>query len=137
MKVKKKLLLMLASWKNQYQNDPSMSMFAGLYGQCRGVSRMQSPPAEASTVSNDTRKEEKKKAKQKQERERRNKEAEEARRKKTAKAGRVPFNLERVTINHCIQKLLTNNPVLFSRNGPTYSPPSLELPKHQVTSQML
>ncbi|KAF8349692.1 hypothetical protein F5887DRAFT_1069969 [Amanita rubescens] len=94
-KVKKKLLLMLASWRNQYQNDPSMSMFAGLYGQCRGVSRMQSPPAEASTVSNDTSKEEKKKAKQKQERERRNKEAEEARRKKTAKAGRVPFNLER------------------------------------------
>ena len=108
MKVKKKLLLMLASWRNQYQNDPSMSMFAGLYGQCRGVSRMQSRPTEAPAVGSDTSKEEKKKARQ--ERERKNKEAEEAKRKKTAKAGRVPFNLERVTTNDCIQKLLTNNP---------------------------
>ena len=133
MKVKKKLLLMLLSWKNQYQNDPSMSMFAGLYRQCRGDNRMQSPPAEAPTVSNDTSKEEKKKAKQKQEQERRNKE-EEAKRKKTAK--RVPFNLEKVTTNDCIQKLLANNLVLFFRNDPTYSPLLPKLPKHQVTSQM-
>jgi len=93
MKVKKKLLLMLASWRNQYQNDASMSMFAGLYTQCRGDSRMRSPSAEAPTIINGTIKEEKKKAKQKQEQERRNK-VEEAKRKK-AKAGRVPFNLEK------------------------------------------
>lgn len=95
-KVKKKLLLMLASWRDQYQTDPSMSLFAGLYRQCRSDYRVQSPPPElAHMVVQDTSKEEKKKAKQK-EREERKKKEEEAKRLKTAKGGRAPFNLEKV-----------------------------------------
>lgn len=99
-KVKKKLLLILTSWRDQYQTDPSMSLFAGLYRQCKGDYRMQSPPPElAHMVIQDTGKEEKKKAKQKREREELKKKDEEAKRTKTAKAGRVPFNLEKVAID--------------------------------------
>jgi hypothetical protein len=98
-KVKKKLLLMLASWRDQYQNDTSMSLFAGLYRQCKSDYRVQSPPPElAHMVIQDTGKEEKKKAKQK-EREERKKKEEEAKRMKTAKSGRVFFNLEKVSID--------------------------------------
>ena len=98
-KVKKKLLLILASWRDQYKNDASMSLFAGLYRQCKSDYRVQSPPPElAHMVIQDTGKEEKKKAKQK-EREERKKKEEELKRLKTAKARRVPFNLEKVPID--------------------------------------
>jgi len=35
-RVKKKLLMVLGSWREQYKDDPSMSVVAGLYRQCRG-----------------------------------------------------------------------------------------------------
>ncbi|KAF8632956.1 hypothetical protein AX15_001558 [Amanita polypyramis BW_CC] len=95
-RVKKKLIMVLASWRDQYRADPSMSLFAGLYRQCKGDSRVQSPPAEL--IQPDTAKEEKKKAKEdakrreKMEREERRKKEEEERRKSSA---RVPFNLEK------------------------------------------
>lgn len=78
-----------------------MSLFAGLYKQCRGENRMQSPPPPpelAHMVVQDTSREEKKK-KQKQEREDRKKKEEEAKRLKTTKAGRIPFNLEKVAMD--------------------------------------
>lgn len=34
--VKKKLLLVLSSWRDQFKSDPSMTIAAGLYRQCRG-----------------------------------------------------------------------------------------------------
>lgn len=34
-KVKKKLVAILASWNSQFRDDPSMSVVAGLYKQCR------------------------------------------------------------------------------------------------------
>jgi len=34
-RVKKKLILVLASWRDRYKDDPSMSVVAGLYSQCR------------------------------------------------------------------------------------------------------
>lgn len=33
-RVKKKLLLVLGSWRDQFKSDPSMSLIAGLYNQC-------------------------------------------------------------------------------------------------------
>lgn len=38
-KVKKKLLHVLASWRDQFKTDPSMSLVAGLYRQCNRSSR--------------------------------------------------------------------------------------------------
>ena len=35
-RVKKKLILVLASWRDQFGSDPSMALVAGLYKQCRG-----------------------------------------------------------------------------------------------------
>jgi len=35
-RVKKKLILVLASWRDQFSSDPSMTLVAGLYKQCRG-----------------------------------------------------------------------------------------------------
>jgi LAS seventeen-binding protein 5 len=34
-KVKKKLMAVLLSWQNQFKSDPSMTLVAGLYKQCR------------------------------------------------------------------------------------------------------
>jgi hypothetical protein len=34
-KVRKKILSVLASWKMQFDSDPSMSLVAGLYQQCK------------------------------------------------------------------------------------------------------
>ncbi|KAF8898967.1 hypothetical protein BD779DRAFT_1795515 [Infundibulicybe gibba] len=39
-RVKKKLLLILGSWRDQFKSDPSMSLVAGLYKQCRGGRRL-------------------------------------------------------------------------------------------------
>lgn len=38
-RVKKKLILVLGSWRDQFKSDPSMALVAGLYKQCRGDSR--------------------------------------------------------------------------------------------------
>jgi LAS seventeen-binding protein 5 len=37
--VKKKLLIVLASWKHQFQGDPKMRLVASLYDQCRPAHR--------------------------------------------------------------------------------------------------
>ena len=41
MKVRKKLMAVLASWQEQFQSDPSMSTVAGLYKQCIREGRYQ------------------------------------------------------------------------------------------------
>jgi LAS seventeen-binding protein 5 len=38
-RVKKKLILVLGSWHNQFSSDPSMTLVAGLYKQCRVVDK--------------------------------------------------------------------------------------------------
>ncbi|KIM47793.1 hypothetical protein M413DRAFT_22397 [Hebeloma cylindrosporum] len=38
-RVKKKLIMVLGSWREQYKDDPSMSTVAGLYKHCRGEGR--------------------------------------------------------------------------------------------------
>lgn len=102
-RVKKKLQSVLASWRDQYRSEPSMTSFANLHKQCKGGTRPQNGPVDVSQVhANDNAKEDKKKAKeetkkrQKTEREeQRRKEEEEKRNKATRATRRVPFNLEK------------------------------------------
>jgi hypothetical protein len=103
-RVKKKLTLVLGSWKEQYKDDPSMSVVAGLYRQCIGEGKRLSQKDVAHLIGVDTsaedkRRQEKQEAKQKakleakQERARREQEAlkQEATRNKPKRA---PFNFE-------------------------------------------
>jgi hypothetical protein len=114
-KVKKKLLSVLASWHNQFKTDPSMTLVAGLYRQCRPVDRrsqQQTPDADfekmfsrmgggggdASTSAEYERKrkeeEEKQLAKKKAKEEKSKKAEEEAKRKKNT-LKRQPFDFEK------------------------------------------
>lgn len=111
-KVYKKLLLVLGSWRDQFKGDPSMTLVAGLYKQCRGEGRRLSqqevahmvgisPTAEDKKKTEREQKEEaKRKAKQeKQENEKRRREEEERRRKERTegnKPKRALFPFEKV-----------------------------------------
>lgn len=89
-RVYKKLLMVLGSWRDQFKTDPSMTLVAGLYKQCRGEGRRLSqqevahligiPPAveDKKKTEREQKEEVKRKAKQeKQENERRRREEEE------------------------------------------------------------
>ncbi|RXW22559.1 hypothetical protein EST38_g3297 [Candolleomyces aberdarensis] len=97
-RVKKKLLLVLSSWKEQYADDPSMALIAGLYKQCRISERKEKErynlmglthEMDKKTTTKMQEKEEKRLAKEKARLE------EEERRKNKNKPKRVPFNFER------------------------------------------
>lgn len=112
-KVYKKLLLVLGSWRDQFKGDPSMTLVAGLYKQCRGEGRRLSqqevahmvgisPTAEDKKKTEREQKEEaKRKAKQeKQENEKRRREEEERRRKERTEGNKpkralFPFEKEK------------------------------------------
>ncbi|KII94112.1 hypothetical protein PLICRDRAFT_36348 [Plicaturopsis crispa FD-325 SS-3] len=108
-KVKKKLIAVLASWNNQFKNDPSMTLVAGLYKQCRPADRRSVPPdlslfaPDPETVRRQLEKEEaKKKAKAEKEeaKERARREEEEARKrrereKRNKGKTRAPFDFEK------------------------------------------
>lgn len=121
-KVKKKLVAVLAAWQAQFKDDPSMSLVAGLYKQCRLDTHRQSsiqPSAAAQGLALEAeherkaheererkREEEKRKAKE----EERHRKEEEERRKKMEKekkkaiatqpkVKRKVFNFEEVSIN--------------------------------------
>jgi LAS seventeen-binding protein 5 len=49
-RVKKKLILVLASWRDQFSSDPSMTLVAGLFKQCRGDGKRMTQQALADTV---------------------------------------------------------------------------------------
>ncbi|KAK2461586.1 hypothetical protein APHAL10511_006049 [Amanita phalloides] len=92
-RVKKKLLLVLASWKNQYQADPAMSVFAGLYAQSKGDSRAHAELAYF--IAPGTVKDEKKKTKGDAKRKEKLEQEERRKKEKEGRRKRVPFNLER------------------------------------------
>ncbi|KIL71716.1 hypothetical protein M378DRAFT_6415 [Amanita muscaria Koide BX008] len=101
-RVKKKLQSVLASWRDQYRSEPSMTLFANLHKQCKGGTRPLNGPVDVSQVhGHDNAKEDKKKAKeetkkrQKTEREEQRRKEEEEKRNKATRARRVPFNLEK------------------------------------------
>ena len=106
-RVKKKLTLVLTSWREQYKDDPSMSVVASLYKQCIGAR----PPGHKEMAhligldldAEERKKQEKRAAKQKlieanklakQQRELRAKKLQEEKSKKK----RVPFDFEKVRV---------------------------------------
>ncbi|KAH7930500.1 hypothetical protein BV22DRAFT_1054598 [Leucogyrophana mollusca] len=110
-KVKKKLLAVLLSWNNQFKSDPSMSMVAGLYRQCRPVDRRShgysnstdvdkmwgEDPAETERRRKEREEKElaKKRAKQaKEEAKEKARKAEEDARRKKSRPKRAPFSFE-------------------------------------------
>ena len=103
-RVKKKLVLVLSSWKEQYASEPSMALVAGLYKQCRVAEKREqnlydlvglNHEEEKRAVRKQEEKEERRKAKEAA-KEKARKEEEERRRNKN-KTKRVPFNFERVS----------------------------------------
>ncbi|TFK30860.1 hypothetical protein FA15DRAFT_35563 [Coprinopsis marcescibilis] len=101
-RVKKKLRLVLAGWREQYKDDPSMAYFASLYKQCRIDETRTDGELYNLLVHVDTQKEmQAKKAKAKEERQRERelrkaKEQEERNRPQPKpKVRRVPFDFER------------------------------------------
>lgn len=114
-KVKKKIMSVLASWHAQFKDDPSMSLVAGLYQQCRPASRIRAEQQSLNTANigyyddaaerrkreererKEKKEEEKRKAKEAKEAEKlKHKQEEEARRKRAAQPKRRPFNFEEV-----------------------------------------
>jgi len=107
-RVKKKLVLLLSAWREQYKDDPAMAYFANLYKQCR-VSERRNVDSEVynllgtPTTDEDPRKAEKAKAKEEKEEKKRAKakaKADEETRRREAAANatrtkRAMFNFER------------------------------------------
>lgn len=94
-RVKKKLLIVLGSWREQYKDDPSMSNVAGLYKHCRGEGRRIEQQEMANLVGlnvseEEKRRTEKQEAKKKAKLERAKKEEDRHNKK------RVPFDFEKV-----------------------------------------
>ena len=93
-RVKKKLILVLASWRDQFSSDPSMTLVAGLYKQCRGEGKGMSQQELSDTIglpltSEETRRIEKEEMRKKEKQEKAAK-AQERQRK------RIPFEFEKV-----------------------------------------
>ncbi|KAJ6575345.1 hypothetical protein B0H19DRAFT_1128244 [Mycena capillaripes] len=101
-KVKKKLLLVMASWQDQFKTDPSMTIVAGLYKQVRHDRNERTQQLEVLGLP-DTEaleREAKKKAKQERERAKEKERLEEAERRRMEKERknrpkRAPFDFER------------------------------------------
>jgi hypothetical protein len=94
-RVKKKLLIVLGSWREQYKDDPSMSNVAGLYKHCRGEGRRISQQEMANLAGlnlneEEKRRTEKQEAKKKAKLERAKKEEDRHNKK------RAPFDFEKV-----------------------------------------
>ncbi|OBZ68405.1 Protein lsb5 [Grifola frondosa] len=111
-KVKKKLLSVLVGWHNQFKDDPSMTLVANLYKQCKGPevrTHTQKPSYDDPQFSFDSniasyerkkkedaeKKEKEEKRKAKEEKEKRKKEEQRRKRKATqSKVDRKAFNFE-------------------------------------------
>ena len=98
-RVKKKLLVVLGSWREQYKDDPSMSNVAGLYKHCRGEGRRVDQQEMATLMGLNLSEEEKKRiekqeAKKKAKLERGQQAKKEEQDKRNKK--RVPFDFEKV-----------------------------------------
>lgn len=117
-RVKKKLILVLASWRDQFSSDPSMTLVAGLYKQCRGDGKRMGQQELADTIglslnSEETRRIEKEEMRKK------------GRQEKAAKAQerqkkRTPFEFEKVfpfvisLVNRRLTRLLKERPKILA-----------------------
>jgi vacuolar-type H+-ATPase subunit E/Vma4 len=104
-RVKKKLLAVLASWRDQFKSDPSMTLVAGLYKQCqRGSSSLHSDVAalalnEEREKKREEKEEAKRRARQEKEEAKERARKEEERRlaeRNRSQRTRAPFNFEKV-----------------------------------------
>lgn len=96
-RVKKKLMLVLGSWHDQFKSDPSMSLVAGLYRQCR-PSSTQDLNYLMGLHNQPTESERKKAKREKEEARERERVAEEDRRRKeqASRNRRAPFDFDKV-----------------------------------------
>ncbi|KAF9460132.1 hypothetical protein BDZ94DRAFT_1223642 [Collybia nuda] len=104
-RVKKKLLLVLASWRDQFKDDPSMTLIAGLFKQCRGEGRRLSSQELAHLAgldynNEDSRKKDEAKRKAKREKEEardrlKREENEQRHRERNGRTNRAPFDFEK------------------------------------------
>lgn len=112
-KVKKKLLLVLASWHDQFKSDPSMAMVAGLYRQSRhqhtqnlnnlGLPDTESLDREAKRKAAKLEKEQAKEKERLAELERRKQEKE-----RKNKPKRAPFDFEKVKSVYFLTLVVAN-----------------------------
>jgi LAS seventeen-binding protein 5 len=142
-KVKKKLVAVLASWHSQFKDDPSMSVVAGLYGQCRPASRRTHGYSNSADLSHGPssdyerkmkEKDEKELAKQRAKREKeeakeRTRKAEAEARKQKNRARRAPFNFEAVGDLYCRYGWRSDT---ANRRSHKYSQPLRMQVKHRV-----
>ena len=107
-RVKKKLLMVLGSWREKYKDDPSMSLVAGLHKQCRGAG----PRVNQGELSNlmgltlpteekrRTHKQEAKRTEKQEIKKRAKLEKERAKNEEDRYKKRVPFNFEKVKFSY-------------------------------------
>jgi len=126
MKIKKKLLSVLASWNDQFKSDPSMSIVVNLYRQCRPAdarrrANVDQDVSQARDDEYDRKREEKIAKEEAKRRQKLEKEAqrarlrqeEESKRKRVKDKSRKPFNFEEV---HFRQHVLRSCLCLSRRN---------------------
>ena len=94
-RVKKKLILVLASWREQFSSDPSMALVAGLYKQCRGDGRRISQQELADTMGLTLTPEEKRVI-EKDEMRKKGKQEKASKAQDRQKKKRIPFEFEKV-----------------------------------------
>ncbi|KAF9566102.1 hypothetical protein CPC08DRAFT_128322 [Agrocybe pediades] len=98
-RVKKKLILVLGSWRDRYKDDPSMAVVAGLYSQCRVDSKQVANHQEIVNLMGLSQSAEEKKRREKQEAKLKAKKEKEERARKEEenrrKTKRVPFDFEK------------------------------------------
>ncbi|KZV87756.1 hypothetical protein EXIGLDRAFT_767437 [Exidia glandulosa HHB12029] len=103
-RVKKKLMSVLASWHRQFKDDPSMKTIANLYKTCKSDSRVDSAVVQGLLLADPKdmeRQKEERRRKRKEEEDARRREKEEAKRKERERRERAnrprrpPFNFEK------------------------------------------
>ena len=108
-RVNKKLLLVLKSWRDQFKSDPSMTLVAGLYKQCRGDGRPLSQQELTHLIglpsAAEDKKREKEEAKEKAKREKEEKERRRKERNEESRPTRTPFEFEKV---HKLFRMIKN-----------------------------
>jgi LAS seventeen-binding protein 5 len=100
-KVKRKILAVLASWNHQFKSDPSMTLVAGLFHQCRvGEPAMDTVVWDATGIGEPPevtkRRLEKEEAKRLKQKEKEKKEAAKKKKQKEPNVMRARFNFEKV-----------------------------------------
>ena len=108
-RVKKKLIIVLASWRDQFSSDPSMALVAGLYKQCRGDGRRIGQQELAETIGLTLTPEETRQI-EKEEMRKKEKQEKAAKAQDKQKKKRIPFEFEKVFFvkQFCNRRLISS-----------------------------